>query len=225
MVPVTTTRTQRQPGVRTFTPRWRNSPLTDERMARLMPRRGIPDGPLDPPTAFRRRAPLVLEVGCGHGAAAIAYAQEHPGHDVLASDVHVPGLARMMAAAEVAGVANLRVHNGDAITLLEERVAPGSLHAVHLFFPDPWLKNKHAKRRFVQQHTLELLADRLEPGGVLRVATDQVTYAEHALEQLAVHGGWTVTTGDRPAWRPTDGFEDKGLRAGRTISEITARRG
>jgi tRNA (guanine-N7-)-methyltransferase len=213
----------RQPGVRTFTPRWRNSPLTDERMARLMPRHGIPDGPLVPEQAFGRRAPLVLEVGSGHGAAAIGYAAAHPGEDVLAVDVHVPGLARTMAAAEEAGVSNLWVHNGDAIPLLEERIAPGSLRAIHLFFPDPWLKKRHAKRRFVQPYTLALLADRLEPGGLLLIATDQDSYARHALRHLAEHGGFDVETGERPEWRPLDGFEVKGRRAGREITEITAR--
>ena len=87
----------------------------------------------------------------------------------------MPGVARMLAAAEQAGVRNLWVHPGDAMPFLTERVAPGSLAAVHLFFPDPWPKQKHAKRRFVQQHTLTLIAARLAPGGVLRIATDIAT--------------------------------------------------
>jgi tRNA (guanine-N7-)-methyltransferase len=207
-------------GVRTFTPRWRNSALTDHRMATLLPDRALPDGPLDWAAVSGRRAPVVLEIGSGHGAAAIAYAQAHPEADVVAVEVHVPGVARMLAAADTAGVANLRVHPGDALPLLTERVPPASLAAVHLFFPDPWPKKRHAKRRFVQQHTLELLASRLVPAGVLLVATDIDAYAGHVRRQLAHHGRWDVVEGERPTWRPDDGFEAKGLRAGRTVTEL-----
>lgn len=210
--------------VRTFTPRWRVSPLTAERMDTLMPRYGVPDGPLDQDAAFGRVAPLVFEIGSGHGAAAIAYASEHPEHNILAAEVHVPGVARMLARVDEAGLTNLRVHRGDAVEYLQQWVPAGSLEAVHLFFPDPWPKNRHAKRRFVQQHTLTLIADRLRPGGTLLIATDHAIYAEHALEQLAAHGGYDVVLGERPSWRPSDGFEDKGVLAGRSITEIRASR-
>jgi tRNA (guanine-N7-)-methyltransferase len=202
--------------------RGRNSALTAERMATHLPDRAIPDGDLDARSVFGRVAPLVLEVGSGHGAAAIAYALTHPEHDVLAVDVHTPGIARMLAAADEAGAANLRTHKGDAVLLLTERIATGALHQVHLFFPDPWPKARHAKRRFVTQHTLDLVADRLRPGGALLIATDQDFYAEHALGQLAQHGGFEVVVGERPAWRPTDGYEAKGIRAGRSITDIRA---
>ena len=207
-------------GVRTFTPRWRNSPLTDERMATLLPARGLPDGPLVPADAFGRVGPVVLEIGSGHGAAAIAYCLAHPEADLVALEVHVPGVARMLAAAQEAGVTNLWVHPGDAMPFLSDRVTPGTLTAVHLFFPDPWPKQKHAKRRFVQQHTLELVASRLVPGGELLVATDIAAYAAHARTQLAHHGRWDVVEGERPSWRPDDGFEAKGLHAGRAVTEL-----
>lgn len=219
-----TSATERPHGVRTFTPRWRTSALTQERMDRLLPRRSIPPGPLVPEAAFGRHSPVVLEIGCGHGAAAVAYAAQHPASDVLAVDVHVPGLARMMAAAESAGVDNLWVHQGDAITLLQERIPSASLHAVHLFFPDPWPKKRHAKRRFVQTYTLDLLADRLEPGGLVRIATDQDHYAAHTMHLLTGHRGFDVVTDERPPWRPVDGFEAKGRAAGRTITDLAARR-
>jgi len=191
-------------------------------MERFLPERAIPEGPLDPVQAFGRSAPLVIEIGCGHGAAAIAYCRTHPDHDLLAVDVHTPGVARMLAAADEAGVPNLRVTMGDAVFLLRDRIAPGSVHAVHLFFPDPWPKERHAKRRFVSPFTLELIASRLEPGGAFLVATDQEHYFAHTLEALREHGGWDVVVGERPSWRPTAGFEAKGMRAGRAIHEIRA---
>jgi tRNA (guanine-N7-)-methyltransferase len=203
--------------------RGRNSALTQERMRVHFPRRVIPQGPMLATQAFGSDVPLVLDVGCGHGAAAIAYAAAHPDQGIVAVDVHTPGLARMMAAAERAGVDNLRVWHGDAVPLLEERILPHSLHSVHLFFPDPWPKARHVKRRFVTAYTLDLVHDRLEAGGTLRVATDQDFYADHVLAQLVAHGGFDVVTGERPPWRPTDGFEDKGLAAGRAITEIAAR--
>ncbi len=209
--------------------RGRRSALTLERMERLLPERQIPDGPLDQLATFGRVAPLVVEIGCGHGAAAVAYCQAHPDHDLLAIDVHTPGVARMMAAAEAApgeppGVPNLKVAMGDAVFLLRDRIAPGSLYAVHLFFPDPWPKDRHAKRRFISPFTLELIAARLAPGGVLLVATDQEHYAAHTLAALDEHGGWNVVVGDRPSWRPTAGFEAKGIAHGRQIHEIRASR-
>lgn len=212
--------------VRTFTPRWRMSPLTQERMEVLLPRYAVPTEPLDPPAVFGGEVPVVLEIGSGHGDAAIAYAREHPGHGVIAAEVHVPGVARMMAAAEEAGVENLRVHRGDAIEYLQRCLSRDQLEAVHLFFPDPWPKAKHAKRRFVQQDTLDLVLDRLRPGGHLLIATDHLVYAEHVRAQLARHGGVEVLEGERPGWRPSIGFEDKGIRAGRRIHEfrVTAAR-
>ena len=202
--------------------RGRMSALTLERVESLFPRHHIPDGPLDPAAAFGRVAPVVLEIGCGHGAAAVAYAETHPGHDLLAVDVFTPALARMLAEADRRGVRNLWLHHGDAVALLRERIAPGSLAAVHLFFPDPWPKAKHAKRRFLAPYTLDLVASRLAPDGHLLVATDHETYAVHARAELAAHPRFVVTEGERPAWRPRDGFEAKGLAAGRRVTEFRA---
>lgn len=207
--------------IRTYAGRsGRLSSLTRERLDRYLPARALPPGPLTPVEAFGREAPVVLDIGCGHGAAAIAYASTHPSHDVLAVDVHLPGMARLLAAAEVAGVTNMRVEIGDAVTLLTDRVAPGQLAAVHLFFPDPWPKLKHAKRRFVQASTLDLLATRLATGGHVLIATDQPAYADHVRTEVRVHGGFVVVDVPRPVWRPVDGFERKGLAAGRRIVDL-----
>jgi tRNA (guanine-N7-)-methyltransferase len=128
----------------------------------------------------------------------------------------------MLARADELGLANVRVHEGDAVALLTDRVEPGSLAAVHLFFPDPWPKARHGKRRFVSARTLDLVASRLQPGGHLLVATDHDGYAAHTRAELAAHPAFVVTEGERPRWRPTDGFEAKGLAAGRSVTEFRA---
>jgi tRNA (guanine-N7-)-methyltransferase len=216
----------RGPGqVRTYAGRrGRLSALNRQRLAVLGPLRFPPEGPLDPVRAFGRTAPLVLEVGCGHGAAAVAYAATHPGHDVLAVDVHTPGIARLLAAAEAADVPNLRVVVGDALDLLSARVRPGQLSAVHVFFPDPWPKSKHAKRRFLRADTLALLDSRLAEGGSVLIATDDRGYAAHVRSVVEEHGGFVARQAERPRWRPVDGFERKAQAAGRPIVELRLER-
>ncbi len=164
-----------------------------------------------------------MEIGSGHGAAAIAFCLAHPDADLVAVEVHVPGVARMLAAAQEAGVDNLWVHPGDALPFLTERVAPDSLDAVHLFFPDPWPKQRareaavpaaaHARPARVPARARRGAARRHGLAG----------YAAHARSQLAHHGRWTVVEGERPDWRPDDGFEAKGLRAGRAVTELALR--
>lgn len=211
--------------IRTYAGRTgRLSALTRDRLDRYLPSRALPPGPLVPVEAFGRHAPVVLDVGCGHGAAAIAYASTHPSDDVLAVDVHLPGIARFLAAADAARVANLRVVIGDAVALLTDRVEPGQLAAVHLFFPDPWPKLKHAKRRFIGASTLDLLQSRLTLDGHVLIATDQPAYAEHVRAEVRAHGGFQVFDVARPAWRPVDGFERKGLAAGRQIVDLRLER-
>jgi tRNA (guanine-N7-)-methyltransferase len=210
--------------VRTYSARrGRLSALTLDRLSRHGPTRFVTEGPLDPAVAFGRVAPLVLEVGCGHGAAAIAYARAHPGHDVLAVDVHTPGVARMLAAADTAGVPNLKVVIGDAVTVLSDWLPPDRLAAVHLFFPDPWPKRSHVKRRLVSTETLSLLESRLVAGGFVLLASDQRAYVEHVRAVVGEHGGFVVREVARPSWRPVDGFERKALAAGRAVTDLQRR--
>jgi len=196
------------------------SALTRERLATLGPAHGIPAGPFRPAEAFGRSAPVVLEIGCGHGHAAIAYAKSFPEHDLLALDVHGPGIARMLADAEREGVPNLRIVEDDVEDFIADRVAPQTFSAVHLYFPDPWPKARHARRRFVSAERLEMLARVLRPGGVVRIATDQAFYADHVRAVVADSPYFDVVEVARPEWRPEDGFEAKGRAAGRDIHEL-----
>ena len=201
--------------IRSYTPRYRRSDLTEERMATLMPRYGVPPLPLVRDALVGRAGRLILEIGTGHGAAALAYARVHPEAVVIAAEVHVPGVARMLAVAEDQGLANLRVYLGDAVDLLDGGIPDHSLDRIHLLFPDPWPKKKHAKRRLVQRHTLDAMARLLLPDGVLLVASDHPVYAEHLTEVVGAHTGFVMTEVERPEWKTADGFEQKGLAAGR----------
>lgn len=207
--------------VRTFHARHgRRSALTEDRLARLLPRYAVPAGLLERAPRWRPQEAVVLDVGCGHGAAALAYATAYPGHQVVAVDVHPPGVARMLAAAEQAGIGNLSAHLGDAVELLRERVGRGTLAAVHLFFPDPWPKTRHRGRRFVSGPRLDLLASRLAPDGHVLLATDDESYAAYSVREVRAHGAFTAQRVPRPQWRPVSGYEAKGRQAGRRITEL-----
>ena len=204
--------------IRTYNARrGRRSQLTDSRLETLLPRYAVPPVLTGPPTGAER---LVVEVGCGHGDAAVAYCTAHPSHWLVALDVHPPGVARMLAAAGAAGVTNLGAELGDAVEFLRARVAPGALDAVHLFFPDPWLKVRHHRRRFISAETLDLLASRIAATGEVLIATDQLPYAAHVQSLVTAHPRWQCTMTARPTWRPVAGFEAKGIAAGRPITEL-----
>ena len=208
--------------VRTFhARRGRRSQLTTSRLETLLPRYAVPARLDGPPAGFDV---LVVEIGCDHGAAAVAYGAAYPAHFLVALDVHPPGVARMLAAAADAGVTNLGAELGDAVKFLRERVEPGSVNAVHLFFPDPWLKAKHHRRRFVSSATLDLLASRLAPEGHVLVATDQEAYAAHVESVVSRHPEWRCVRTPRPEWRPMAGFEAKGVQAGRPIVDLRLER-
>lgn len=138
--------------------------------------------PLDTRTWFGREAPIVVEIGSGTGTSTLAMAQLEPDVDVVAVEVYRRGLAQLLSAIDRADVPNIRMVRGDAMDVLERMFPTGSLTGVRVFFPDPWPKSRHRKRRFLQQHTVALIADRLRPGGVFHAATDHGGYAEQIAE-------------------------------------------
>jgi len=141
-----------------------------------------PVEPLDAGAWFGRNAPLVLEIGCGTGTSTLAMAQSEPDVDVIAVDVYRRGLAQLLCGIDRENVPNIRLVRGDAVDVLTRLIVPGSLNGVRVFFPDPWPKARHHKRRLLQPDTVSLIADRLRSGGVLHVATDHPGYAEQIAE-------------------------------------------
>ena len=177
---------------------------------------------LDPQMIFGRRVPLVLEIGSGMGDATITMAAADPDRDYLAVDVHTPGLGSLLARAEALELGNVRAARGDAVELLRHGISPGALDAIHVFFPDPWPKARHHKRRIVSPSTVALMRDRLVVGGLLHTATDWPDYAEQMLEVLGadsglrnLHDGYAP----RPAHRPVTKYERRGTEAGRIIRD------
>lgn len=209
----------RHPRVRTFHARHGRVNETIRRALRdLGPRYAL---------ARRRRAGhgLVLEVGAGHGEAALAFARSHPHLDVVATEVHSPGVAHLLQDLVADDPGNLSVVAGDALELLDHHLVPGELAGVHLFFPDPWPKVRHHKRRFVRPDVLDLLAGRMAPAADLVIATDVDDYASWARRHLDEHRAFTGGPAPRPSWRPVTGYEAKAMAAGRTITELRYRRG
>ncbi len=173
---------------------------------------------------FGRSAPLVVEVGSGTGEAATARASAHPDHDLLAVEVWRPGVAQTLLGLERAGVDNVRVLCLDAAWVFEHALRPGTLAEVWTFFPDPWHKSRHHKRRLVSPAFATLVASRLASGGVWRLATDWSDYAAHI--EAAVGTVADLSGGRTPHWegRPSTKFERRGLREGREVVDLCYRR-
>jgi len=210
--------------VRTYKVRRRVTTGQADALARLLPRFGVdPSTPLDPLASFGRRAPLVVEIGSGMGEATAAMAAADPYRDVLAVEVHTPGLGNLLRLVEAAGLSNVRVVEADAREVLRDLLAPGSVDEVRVFFPDPWPKARHAKRRLVSAGFADLVASRLRPGGRLHVATDWPAYADRAAAVLEAHAAYDVVSRERGR-RPVTRFEQRGTDAGRAAEDLVARR-
>ena len=185
--------------------------------------------PRDFAATFGRPAPLVLEIGFGNGEA-LAWASEHDGaRDFIGIEVHGPGVGRLMNALAARDARNVRIYKHDAVEVLEHEVAPGTLSEVRLWFPDPWHKKRHNKRRIVQPPFAALLASRMQPGGLLHLATDWQPYADHMLEVMEAAPQWrnAVAPGayaDKPEWRIETHFERRGIRLGHGVRDLLYRR-
>ncbi len=195
----------------------------------LMPRWGIEyaEAPLDLEAVFGRRAPVVLEIGFGMGESTAAYAGMHPERDFLGVEVHTPGVGNLLKLIDAQGLTNVRIVRHDAVEVLRHMLAPGSLAGAHVFFPDPWPKKRHHKRRLVQAPLVRLLAERLAPGGYLHLATDWEEYAHRMLEVLSAEPLLENTAdgfAPRPESRPLTKFEQRGLRLGHGVWDVLFRR-
>ncbi len=180
--------------------------------------------PLDTHAWFGRRAPLVLEIGCGSGISTLAMAKDEPDVDVIAVEIYRRGLAQLLCAIDREQVGNIRLIRGNAVDVLEHLIAPATLTGVRVFFPDPWPKARHHKRRFLQTATIDLIADRLLPGGVLHAATDHPGYAEQIAEVGDAEPRLRRVEADSrvpiSVVRPTTKYEMKAQDAGSAVTEF-----
>ncbi|AJD46570.1 hypothetical protein S7S_00730 [Isoalcanivorax pacificus W11-5] len=182
-------------------------------------------GMLDPQAVFGRDAPRVLEIGYGMGASLAAMAEAAPEQDFIGIEVHRPGVGALLMEIEGRGLRNLRSYCDDAVEILELCIPDGSLARVQLYFPDPWHKKKHHKRRIVQPAFIDLVRRKLTPDGVFHLATDWEDYAVHMLEHMEAASGWTNMAGagvysERPVWRPETKFERRGARLGHGVWDL-----
>lgn len=189
----------------------------------------IPDEAVDRPDLslarwFGREAPLVVEIGSGVGEATVALAATRPSYDVLAFEVWQPGVAETFGRLEAAGAGNVRLCGVDGVWAMEHVVAPSTLSELWTFFPDPWHKKRHHKRRLVTPEFARLVASRLVPGGAWRLATDWPDYAEWMVEVLDAEPDLAGGTVERWDERPETRFERKGRNAGRASTDLLYRR-
>ena len=193
-------------------------------LVELMPAYGIEysEQLLQPGAVFDREAPLVLEIGSGMGESTAQIARERPDTDFIAVEVHGPGVGSLLKLIDKEQLKNLRVIRHDALEVLEKMIPDGALAGIHLFFPDPWPKKRHHKRRLVQPAFAALAARKLAPGGCLHAATDWQDYADHMLAVLLAEPGLERVAG--AAARPSTKFELRGLKLGHKVHDFLFRR-
>ena len=189
----------------------------------------VPDEAVDRPgfswsTWFGREAPMIVEIGSGVGEATAALAAARPEHNVLALEVWRPGVADTLWRVAEAGATNVRLCSVDAVWTMEHLIEPGSLAELWTFFPDPWHKKRHQKRRLVNADFARLVGTRLVPGGTWRLATDWADYAEQMIEVLDAEPSLEGGVVERWDERPVTKFERKGIAAGRAITDLAYRR-
>ena len=196
-------------------------------MQSLWPQFGIEaaDTELELAHLFGRTAPITLEIGFGNGESLLQMAQAAPERDFLGIEVHTPGVGHLLKLMGDTGVTNIRVLNTDAVEILKQRIPAQSLDRVQLFFPDPWHKKKHHKRRIVQPEFVDLMSSRLSQGGVFHMATDWQHYAEYMVEVMQTRSDFQNLAENppyspRPATRPLTKFENRGLRLGHGVWDL-----
>jgi len=216
--------------IRSFVTRaGRLSPAQARALETLGPRFCLPyqKQALDLAQAFGRQAPTILEIGFGMGDTTAAIAAAMPDKNFLGVEVHTPGVGSLLKQIGELGLNNLRLIQHDAVEVLNHMIAPATLAGVHVFFPDPWHKARHHKRRLIQAPLVELLASRIAAGGYLHCATDWQDYAEQMLEVLAAEPALENTAPDyapRPDYRPLTKFEKRGLRLGHGVWDLVFRK-
>lgn len=199
----------------------------------LWPRYGIePEAghaPLDFQALFGRKAPVIVEIGFGNGEATWRTAEAHPEQDFIGVEVHRPGIGRLLLALAHHGLDNVRIACMDAVEFIRDWTAPASLDGVRIYFPDPWPKKRHHKRRLVQPPFVAALASRMAPGAILHIATDWAPYAEYMSEVLAAGDAFCnlSQSGDyspRPEWRPETRYERRGRNLGHRVYDLVYER-
>ena len=192
----------------------------------LWPQYGLDtDRPLETEEVFGRRAPLTLEIGFGNGAALALMAAAEPATDFIGIEVHRPGVGRLLLELERQGLGNVRIYREDAVQIMQHCLPPACLDRLLLFFPDPWHKKRHHKRRIVQPGFIELTANLLRPGGLLHMATDWEDYAAQMLEVTQQSAAFRNCAGSgnyspRPDYRPVTRFEQRGLKLGHGVWDL-----
>ena len=188
------------------------------------------EGPVDIDAAFGRQAPCFLEIGFGMGGALLAMAERRPEHDFLGVDVFEPGIGHVLGQVATLQLNNIRLLRGDAVDVLKARLPEACLDGVYLYFPDPWPKKRHHKRRLLQPPFISLVARCLRPGAGFLMATDWEDYAHHMLQVMEAQSGWENQAGSgnflpRPADRPLTKFERRGQRLGHQVWDLGFRWG
>ena len=191
-------------------------------------RLSLEQGVIDLTKVFQRDAPRVLEIGFGMGDSLLQMLQAEPDKDFIGIEVYSPGVGRLTSEAGKLALTNLRIYHADAVDVLKECIPPQSLDRVQLYFPDPWHKKKHHKRRIVQPEFVQLIYSRLKPGALFHLATDWGPYAEQMLELLDAAEGLDNTAGkgsyaERPDFRPDTKFENRGTRLGHDVWDLLYR--
>ncbi|MEY4641214.1 MAG: tRNA ((7)-)-methyltransferase [Pseudomonadota bacterium] len=184
----------------------------------------VDDGALDPRTVFGREGPLVFEIGFGMGQSLIAMAQTNPDWNYIGVEVHPPGVGNLLRLGAEAQLTNLKVYKADAKTVLEDCVADNALDRVQIFFPDPWHKTRHHKRRLIQPDFIQDLRAKMKPGGILHLATDWEPYAKHMMTVLSAAEGFRNICGvgayAKEHARPPTKFEQRGQRLGHGVWDL-----